>query len=165
MKLDKAIFLSQMPEPKPVGPIPDGDYQACIDAAEIKSTRDGSGKILSVTFSIIGPNYAGRKVWVNLNIENKNPIAEQIAHEELGRIMRACGLESITDTDQLIGAPMEIKTKTKNDAVYGDKTVIIEYSAITSGAPVDLPKQASTNPYAGQYQTPATEKKAPWAKR
>jgi len=164
MKLDKSIFLSQMPEPKPVGPIPDGDYQACIDDAEIKSTRDGSGKILAITFSIVGPSYAGRKVWVNLNIENRSYKAEQIAHEELGRIMRACGLDSITDTDQLIGAPMEVTTKTKHDQVYGEKTVIIDYRAITQGAPIDLPKQPSVNPYAGQNQV-AEPKKAPWAKR
>lgn len=161
MKLDQAIFLADIPEVQKFGLIPDAWYHSVIESAELRTTKDGTGKYISVRFSIIGSNYANRSVFANLNIVNKSQAAETIGREELGKIMRACGMETITDTDELIGAPIEIMVKSKKDPGYDERNIIADYRPISTSAPVDMPKIPSTNPYAQEAQAPS-RKKAPW---
>jgi hypothetical protein len=164
MKLDQAIFLADIPETQKMGLVPDGWYQSVIETADLRTTKDGSGKYISVRFSIIGPNYANRSVFVNLNIVNKSSVAEAIGREELGKIMRSCGMDTISDTDELIGAPVEIQVKSKKEPGYDDRNIVSDYRQISSKTPVDMPKLPSTNPYA-QYAQEAqapSRKKAPW---
>ena len=161
MKLDQAIYLADIQETQKMGLVPDGWYQSVIEMADLRTTKDGTGKYISVRFSIIGPDYANRSVFANLNIVNKSIVAEAIGREELGKIMRSCGLETITDTDEIIGAPVEILVKSKKEVGYDDKNIVSDYRQISSKAPVDMPKIPSANPYANEAQAPA-RKKAPW---
>ncbi len=164
-KLDVAIFLAQLPEAKAAFEvIPEGWYQAFVSGAELRPTKDGAGKYIFFTFKIAGPTHAGRLIISIVNIENKSVAAEEIGRATLGKIMRVCGLESITDTDELIGAPVSIKLKIKLDAQYGDRNEVSDFKQIESAAPVLMPpRQQTPNPY--QNAQPEAEKKAPWAKR
>jgi len=160
MKLEQAIFLASLPVANKKTIIPDGWYQASIESADLKATADGTGKYISFKFVLIDAAYNNQWVFVNVNIVNKNTVAESIGLGTLGRIMSSCGLDSIQDTDELIGAPMEIFVKKRVDEKYGESNDIKDFRAITSAAPVDFPKNIpSQNPFAT-----ATPKKAPWAK-
>lgn len=79
------------------GLIPSGEYTAIIEGAEMKDTRAGNGAYLSLTFQIVGPTHAGRKIWNNLNLDNPNPKAVAIAENDLADICRATGVTSLPD--------------------------------------------------------------------
>lgn len=94
-------------------PLPPGWYSATITRADLMCTKAGTGKFIKVRYDITGPTHEGRVVFGNINIENQNPIAEEIGRQNLGDLMRAAGLKKVRDTDQLIGANMKIKLSVK----------------------------------------------------
>lgn len=90
-------------------PLPAGWYEVYITDAELKYTKNGDGKYISVMYNIVGPTHEGRVVYGNLNIKNPNPVAEEIGRQQLGSLIRAIGLSKVTDTDELIGGHIYIK--------------------------------------------------------
>jgi len=90
-------------------PLPAGWYTANINDAELRDTKAGTGQYIAIRYDIIGPTHQGRCVFGNLNIANPNPKAEEIGRQQLGSLMRAIGLNDVSDTDQLIGGNCEIK--------------------------------------------------------
>jgi hypothetical protein len=90
-------------------PIPAGEYIATIKDAEVKVTKDGTGQYIKLKLQIDAPSNTGRVIFSNLNIQNKSEAAERIGRQQLGEIMRALGLSSVADTDQLVGGTVGIK--------------------------------------------------------
>lgn len=94
-------------------PIPEGDYIAQIVKSELKkckpTAKDPSGQYIQLQFKIIQGESAGRLLFTNLNIINKNPQAVEIAYKELATIAEACGKPVVQDTQELHGIPMTIK--------------------------------------------------------
>src|SRR5690606_36007197 len=76
-------------------------------------------------------------IWRNLNLDNPNKTAVQIANQELAELCRACGFPGgIEDSEELHGirftAEVDIKKgKTKEDA---DQNVIRHYHALEGAA-------------------------------
>lgn len=115
-------------------PIPAGKYPAIIEASEIKPTQAGTGKRLNLTFSILGGEFANRKIFEGLNIENPNADAQRISLENLSAICHAVGVKNLTNTEQLHNKPLTISVRIK--AASGDyeaRNVIKGYEA-ASGA-------------------------------
>jgi hypothetical protein len=134
-------------------PLPAGWYQAAIKGAEVKDTKAGTGQYIAVQYDILGPTHQGRVVFGNINIRNPNPKAEEIGHQQLGEIMRAIGLASLQDSDQLIGGNLSIKLSIRKSEEYGDSNDVKGYKAL-EGAITQAP--------APQV---ATASAAPWAKQ
>ena len=77
-----------------------------ITASEMKPTKDGTGQRLSLTAEIIGEGqYKGRKLFIGLNMVNKNKQAEDIAARELAAICKAVGILTPTDSTELHNKP------------------------------------------------------------
>jgi hypothetical protein len=76
-------------------PIVPGDYMVQVDNAEVKDTKAGDGKYISLTFKISTPGYAGRKLFKNFNIENKSERAQQIGLSELKGFMVTADMKPI----------------------------------------------------------------------
>ena len=160
MQLGQSFNVSDMPESSgDFEPIPAGMYTATIGGAEVKTTNAGDGQYISLRLDITGPSHEGRVVFTNLNIRNKNPKAEEIARQQLGDIMRATGLATVEDTDQLIGGALQIKVAV-NAATdqYAAGNDVKGFKAIEGGAPMPSNNGASAGGTA-----PAKEK-APWEK-
>lgn len=51
------------------GPMPAGDYEMVAAGWESKNSKTTGHKMLSVTYEVVGPKYAGRKVWENFMLE------------------------------------------------------------------------------------------------
>jgi hypothetical protein len=100
-------------------PLPAGWYTAVVNGAEIKNTKAGTGQYIAVRYDITGPTHQGRVVFGNLNIKNPNPKAEEIGRQQLGELMRAIGLTTVQDTDQLIGGQLSIKLDVRESELYG----------------------------------------------
>ena len=139
--LDQEFDVKNMPESSgDFEPLPAGTYSARITNVDLKDTKAGNGQYLALRFDITGPTHQGRVVFSNLNIKNPNPKAEEIAHADLGDIMRAIGLAKFKNTDQLVGGDLNIKLTVKNDETYGNKNEVKGYSAIAGSA---IPKPAA----------------------
>lgn len=137
-------------------PIPAGEYIATIKDAELKATKDGTGQYIKLKLQVDAPSHIGRIIFSNLNIQNKSEAAERIGRQQLGEIMRALGLTSVADTDQLIGGTVGIKVAIREaQNGYEAQNEVKGYKALQGSAPpaVDAP-QAATGKAA-----------PPWAKK
>ena len=140
-------------------PLPDGWYTATVAGAELKQTKAGTGSYISVRYDITGPTHQGRVVFGNLNISNPNPKAEEIGRQQLGDLMRAIGLDTVQDTDQLIGGQCQIKLTIRKSEEYGDSNEVKAWKAI-EGSKMPSPGSApATAPQASAGSVP------PWAKK
>lgn len=116
MFLSTAINVNDLPQnDAPSGAIPAGEYAAKIDKAELKATNHGNGQYIKLQLRITGPTHANACVFTNLNIVNQNETAERIGKQQLRSIMEAINLQTITDTDQLIGGQLMIKVTCEAD--------------------------------------------------
>jgi hypothetical protein len=156
----ETINLNDLPEQtNDFAPIPAGDYTVSIKDAELKPTKDGLGQYIKLKLQVQGPAHVGRVIFSNLNIRNKSQAAETIGRQQLGAIMRALGIASVSDTDQLIGATIGIKVAIKEaQNGYEAQNEVKAYKALTGS----VPSPAS----AAQAPAQATGKAAPpWLKK
>jgi hypothetical protein len=135
-------------------PLPAGWYTAVVNGAEIKNTKAGTGQYIAVRYDITGPTHQGRVVFGNLNIKNPNPKAEEIGRQQLGELMRAIGLTTVQDTDQLIGGQLSIKLDVRESEQYGASNDVKGYKS--NGA---VPPAAAKAPAASTKAAP------PWVKK
>lgn len=139
-------------------PVPEGLYNADIEKAEVKQTKDGTGQYINMQLKILGPTQSGRVVFGTINIQNKSEKAEEIGLRQLKELRAACGIASLRDTDELIGRQVKIKVKIQPEKDgYPARNTIGGYSAI-SGNTMPMPSGGSTPPAAAS-STP------PWARK
>ena len=152
-------------------PLPAGWYTANITQAELKSTVAGDGQYIKLRYDITGPTHQGRVVFGNLNIKNASAKAEEIGRQQLGEIMRAIGLAKVQDTDQLIGASIQVKldvrparTDEKTGKTYEASNEVKGFKAVNGGA---APTFAAAAPAAAAPAASAAPAKAapPWQKK
>lgn len=100
--------------PDSLGPIPAGDYTACVESSELKATRDGKGQRVVLKIKILDGQHKGRTIYEGLNIVNASETAERIGRAELKRIAAACGVTgTLQQTEQLHGVPFLIRLGVK----------------------------------------------------
>ncbi len=136
-------------------PIPAGDYTVKITDTELKDTKAGDGQYIKLRLDVTGPKHEGRVLFTNINIRNKNPKAEEIARQQLGSILRAIGVDTFTDTDQLIGGDLTVKVTVKDDPQYGPGNEVKGFKALNGSKP-PAPSAAPSESSGGA--------KPPWVK-
>jgi hypothetical protein len=143
-------------------PIPAGDYPAVIIGSEMVDNAARTGSFLKLEFSIIGDNYANRRLFARLNLDNPNATAVDIARSELKAITVACGKKVIQDSEELHNIPLTIKVKTEKRKDNGEDTNVIKgYVAQGVTKAVTAPRAATpaaTSKPAGA--TPPWQRKA-----
>lgn len=139
-------------------PIPAGVYPAQIIESEIRALRSGNGEALSLQFEILGNQYAGRRVFANLNINHTNKEAERIAQEQLSAICHAVGVMQLQDSSQLHNKPMNIRVKIRKQEGYEDRNEVSGFEAIPGGQAV--PQATQQNAAAGSAPRKPWEKAA-----
>ena len=139
-------------------PIPAGKYVAVITDSEMKDTRAGTGRYLQLEFEITDGEYAGRKLWSRLNIENQNAEAVRLARADLSAICRAVNVLTPSDSIDLHNLPLVIKVHCRKDKNTGEITNDIRgYESKANYRPE--PKQAAA-PVSSQ--TARVPSKPPW---
>mgnify|MGYP006382417075 FL=1 len=143
-------------------PLPAGDYSVTIESADVNPTKDNSGQYIKMKMKVSGPTHAGRTIFANLNIRNKSPKAEEIGRQQLGDIMRAIGLATLSDTDQLIGGNLVVKLAIKPaDGQYEAGNEVKAYKA-GNGSAAPAPSFPAPS---GAVSQPASASAPPWAKK
>ena len=132
-------------------PIPNGEYPAVIIASEEKPTKAGTGSYLNLTFEIIEGDYAKRKVWDRLNLNNPNDVAVSIARATLSSLCKAVNVPRLLNTTQLHDLPVLIKVVQKKNDQTGDMGNEIKgYKPINpSNGSASAPKPQAAPPQQG----------------
>lgn len=160
-------------------PIPAGWYNCVLVGSEMKPTKDQGGMYLELTEQVIDGEFAGRKLFDRLNLQNANPTAMEIAYKTLKAVYNAVGVAKVDDSTQLHGIPHKVKVKLKAaTSEYAANNEIQGYDHINSqhatGGP-SLPAAAAVGggapPWAagGAQAAPAAAapaqgaQAAPWA--
>lgn len=139
--------------PRDDAPLPAGIYTAEITGADVKDLKSGNGTGLSLEFTIIDPApHARRKVWQNLNIKHTNAQAEQIGQSQLSSLCRVLNIGKLTDSDQLFGQVLRIRTKIRAaQGDYGPRAEVSDYEPAGTSAP---PRAAAPAPAASSSTPP-----------
>ena len=143
-------------------PVPASEYPVIIEDSDYVDNKAGTGRILKLTYQIIDGPMKGRKIFENLNLENANPQAEQIARKALNSICMAVGIPYVQDTAQLHSIPFMITVKMKDSPEYGLQNVIRKHYSIDGSTPTTAPATAPATPATGA--TVGKGKKKPWEK-
>jgi hypothetical protein len=128
-------------------PLPAGWYLVTIHSAEVKQTKAGNGEFIKVRYNLVGGEHASRVVFGNLNTKNSSEKAQEIGRQQLGELMRAIGLPTIQDTDQLVGGTLEIKLSVRDDPQWGVSNEVKGFRASNHSAPAPAPKVAANAPW------------------
>ena len=139
-------------------PLPAGEYSVTISDATLQDTKSGTGTYIKMKLTVTGPTHEGRVLFSNLNIKNDSQKAEEIGRQQLGSVMRAIGLPSLSDTDQLIGGTMGVKVSIRQSEQYGPQNEVKAYKSIGGSA---APKPAMA---ASATARPAAGGKPAWMK-
>lgn len=165
-RLDETFNTNDLPEDTGVGdftPLPAGDYNVTIHDAEIKQTKSGTGQYINLKLHVDGPTHTGRFLFGALNIKNDSAQAEQIGRGQLGSILRAIGIESLEDTDQLISGIMTVKVAIKPaSGQYKENNEIKAYKPISEETKKQEVKPISQNQ---QVQQSNQKPSPPWARK
>jgi len=113
MAILKDSFRTDEAEDLSFEPIPAGNYEAQIIDSDLRVTSSGTGEYIALTWEILSDEYAGRRVFSNLNIVNPNEKAVQIAKSQLKQICTAAGIDELQDTQELHGIPMRLALKVR----------------------------------------------------
>jgi len=127
--------------------IPAGDYDAVIVSSEMKLTKKGDGKYLSLELQILNGQYQNRKLFDKLNLKNANQQAVDISKATLSAICRAVGVLTPKDSSELHNKPLRVKVKVRKSEEYGEQNQITAYKsrqAKADSAPSKLEQEAAS---------------------
>ena len=143
-----------------VSPITAGKYVAEINDSQMNPTKAGGSQYLQIEFEIIEGDYAGRKLWARLNLDNPNPDAVHIARADLSAICHAVNILTPTDSVELHNLPLVIVVKCRKNLEDEIVNEIKGYAARDTA--VQSPAAAPSAP----ASAPATAKPAaPWVRK
>lgn len=151
-----------------MGVLPSGWYIAAITKSEMKQTAKKDGSYLALEYTLMDEKAKGRKAFENLNINNKNATAVEIAYATLSAICHATGVFQVQDSQQLHGIPLQIKLglepagKGPDGKDYPDRNTIDGHKAVDGSTPVagsPAPGQAAPA-WATQQPAPAPVQQA-----
>lgn len=94
-------------------PLPNGWYNVMIEESEMKPTKAEGGAYLELTMVVIDGEYAKRKLFDRLNVQNSNEVAQEIAYQTLSAICHAVGVIQVNDSQELHGKPLMAKVRLK----------------------------------------------------
>ena len=116
--------------------IPKGEYVMRIADSDVVPNSAQTGTVLKLTLEVVSGEYAGRKVFDQLNLSNPNEMAVKISRERLSAYCHATGVIQLQDSQQLHGIPFTAKVKIKVDknGVYDDRNEIASCKKLEQGA-------------------------------
>lgn len=139
-------------------PVKPGYYNMYITESEMKATKAGNGHYLSLKLEVVDGEYAKRVFFDNLNLDNPNQQAVEIAQRTLSSICHAIGVMKVKDSEELHYKPMLVKVGIEEDQNGNPKNVVKGYKKDDGSAAYAEASGGS------QATTQATKAKAPWEK-
>ena|SRR6516165_726871 len=135
-------------------PLPSGAYVVRMIDSDLRVTKDGNGKYLRAVLQVIDGEYAERKIFDNINLENQNETAVEIGHRRLSQICHAVNMLQVRDSAELHDKPMLVDVGIEPaKGEYAERNKVLKYRPRVAPSP-----QKNTSPLTGKSGT------APWKK-
>jgi len=88
-----------------------GTYFVEIVSEDTKSTKAGDGEYLELVLRIEHGEFANQRIWDRLNLKNRSTKAVEIALATLRSIQRACRIDKLGSSADLVGHKLRVKTR------------------------------------------------------
>lgn len=146
--------------------LPAGKYTMQIVSSKYKANKKKTGHLLQCQLKVIEGSCKGRVYFENLNLDNPNPIAVEIANKTLNSFCQACDRAGVEDSEELHGIPMSITLKvdkaTSTNPESNSIAKIEAYNGDVQAEKIETPSE--TPETAGADVTKVAKKKLPWQK-
>jgi hypothetical protein len=126
-------------------PLPAGDYPVVITESELKTTKAGTGKYLSLKLQVLDGKYQNRILFDNLNIQNPSEVAQQIGQGTLSAICRAVGVMTPQDSSELHNKPLMATVKIENDQNGNPRNAVKGYKPRNAQAASETAQASASN--------------------
>jgi len=126
--------------------IPDGQYIAVISDSELKETRAGNGRYLQLEFVVTEGEYANRKLWAQLNMENPSQKAVQFGRANLASICRAVNVLHVEDSSELHNIPLQITVRCRKEADGTISNKVVAYAPVPNVSTEQIALPSSNTP-------------------
>jgi hypothetical protein len=124
-------------------PIPAGKYRAQVTETELKQTKAQDGQLLKAKFEILDGEFAGRAIFTNYNLVNKNKQAQEIGLGQLKALATYSGHPNpnmIRNSEELHNRPVVITVKLRPaKGEYDASNDIVSYESV-GGQSATTPK-------------------------
>ena len=146
-------------------PLPPGWYPATVKTTE-KATSKNGHEYLLVEFEITGADYAGRRVWENLNLWHPTESTQKRGQRIYSDLVRACGRSNCKHTEALHGLHLDVLLKIeKGTDGYADKNKTSAFRtapAATLAPSLNEPMAVPSNGNAASLDDQAEGPELPW---
>jgi hypothetical protein len=143
--------------------LPADKYPVVIVKSEYKQTKAKNGHYLQLQQKVIDGKYKGRVLFENLNLDNPNPTAVEIANKALNSICKACKKAGVQDSEELHGIPfyatLKVVPATKTNPASNQ---VVSYTPIEEGATFSQNSTTEQSSTSEEVNSAPKEKKLPW---
>lgn len=131
------------------GTLPEGEYVAFIDTAELKTTKTGDGQYIKTMWKVADGQHKNRTIFQNYNIKAKSEQAQQIGLADLKKVLEVNERTTfqIQSVSELLGLKALVYVKVKAQQGYADTNVITGYK--TTGKKTTTTTGAATGFHQG----------------
>lgn len=142
--------------------IPAGEYRVQVVQSDMKPTKNGDGQYLWLELDILDGDYANRKIFDRINLENANSQTVEIAKRVFSALCHATGVIGAQDSEELHYKPCIAVVQVRPaKGEYGPSNQIRTYKPVDV-ATANIPQGARSTPAA----KPAAGEKVPaWRQR
>lgn len=138
-----------------------GEVIAKIVESDYLQNSKKTGHYLKLVREIVWPEqYKGRKLFSNLNLDNPNAVAVEIAHKEWNSTKKACGKVVVEDSEEIHGIEHKLVLSIKKGK--GDEP---DEQRIDKILPLDGAAKPSSAPKAGGGKSDAAKPEKPAKRR
>jgi len=137
-------------------PLPAGDYEVEVTQTDVRATKTGTGNYLWLELTVRNGKFKGRKLFEQINLQNPNPQAVEIAQRTLAGLLAAMGKTKIeNDSNELLLHPViAVVALDKKDAT---RNRVTRYKAVPTYAPAAPAAAAPAAPAAPAPQGGAAD--------
>jgi len=118
-------------------PLPAGEYDVIITESELKTTKDLSGKYLSLKLQVLSGQYQNRNLFDNINLVNNSAACVAIGKGTLSSICRAVNVLTPNDSTELHNKPMRAVVKIGKDQNQNPNNDVKGYGPRHKSAPAE----------------------------
>lgn len=99
-------------------PFPVGEYQLEIVESDYVTNSTGTGNILKCKAQVVGGDFDQRPFYINYDLENDNPDAQEIGQREFARLRRAVGVLAPENSAELHWKRFRVKLHADGPVQY-----------------------------------------------
>lgn len=144
--------------------IPAGKYPVVMYKSDYKETKAKTGHYLQCQLKVISGKHKGKVLFENLNLDNPNPVAVDIANKALNSICKACGKVGVQDSEELHNIPFYVTLSVvPATATQPSSNKVQAYTKIEEGTEFPAEEDAPSQTSAPEDESaPPKSKKLPW---